>query len=301
MLERDLDHSPRRVYPLPDCVNLDFFRPDVLTAEEIAARRAALGIPSERAVVVYLGINTYLNYINKKGQGAYNTAYYDLMARMSEKGEAEDLKEPEELFQKVMAEYGRSKVSRLAPPQVAFLKYRDKKYDEAIALYLRFIEDVPQNSPYRSLASVALAACYEEKGELEKAIEGLKAVISGPDDFFKEQAMLSLARVYTLSNQTEKARDALKKGLANASRYLELNPDDARALYMKAIALAVAGEREQAFEWLERALSIDPEDPMIVYGASCVYAVAGREEAARLWVLNSSRQSPYQEKENPWP
>jgi len=169
-----------------------------------------VGIVVLAAVVVYLGINTYLNYINKKGQGAYNTAYYDLMARMSEKGEAEDLKEPEELFQKVMAEYGRSKVSRLAPPQVAFLKYRDKKYDEAIALYLRFIEDVPQNSPYRSLASVALAACYEEKGELEKAIEGLKAVISGPDDFFKEQAMLSLARVYTLSNQTEKAREVLE-------------------------------------------------------------------------------------------
>jgi glycosyltransferase involved in cell wall biosynthesis len=56
MLERDLRHSSRRVYPLPDCVNLDFFQPDVLTAEEIAARRAALGIPSNRPVVVYLGL-----------------------------------------------------------------------------------------------------------------------------------------------------------------------------------------------------------------------------------------------------
>lgn len=168
------------------------------------------GIVVLAAIVVYLGINTYLNYSNKKGQGAYNAAYYDLMARMNEKGEEKDLKEPEELFRKVMDEYGRSKVSRLAPPQVAFLKYRDKKYDEAIGLYLRFIEDVPQNSPYRSLAGVALAACYEEKGELEKAIERLKAVILGPDDFFKEQAMLSLARVYTLSNQKDKAREILE-------------------------------------------------------------------------------------------
>lgn len=56
MLERDLEHSSRRVYPLPDCVNLDFFWPDVLTAEEIAARRAALGIPPNRPVVVYLGL-----------------------------------------------------------------------------------------------------------------------------------------------------------------------------------------------------------------------------------------------------
>jgi glycosyltransferase involved in cell wall biosynthesis len=56
MLERDLGTSSRRVYPLPDCVNLNFFRPDVLTAEEIAARRTALGIPPGRTVVVYLGL-----------------------------------------------------------------------------------------------------------------------------------------------------------------------------------------------------------------------------------------------------
>ncbi len=55
-LERDLDGGTSRVYPLPDCVNLDFFRPDVLTPGEIAARRAALGIPAGRPVVVYLGL-----------------------------------------------------------------------------------------------------------------------------------------------------------------------------------------------------------------------------------------------------
>lgn len=56
ILERDLDGSDCRVYPLPDCVNLDFFRPDVLTPGEVAARRAALGIPAGRPVVAYLGL-----------------------------------------------------------------------------------------------------------------------------------------------------------------------------------------------------------------------------------------------------
>lgn len=44
------------VMPLPDSVNLDFFCPDCLMPEERAARRAALGIPPERRVVVYLGL-----------------------------------------------------------------------------------------------------------------------------------------------------------------------------------------------------------------------------------------------------
>jgi glycosyltransferase involved in cell wall biosynthesis len=56
LLERDFDCDTRRVYPLPDCVNLEFFRPDVLAPDEIAARKAALGIPPHRPVVAYLGL-----------------------------------------------------------------------------------------------------------------------------------------------------------------------------------------------------------------------------------------------------
>ena len=56
VLERDFDCCDRRVHPLPDCVNLDAFHPGVLTPEQVAARRAALGIPSLRPVVAYLGL-----------------------------------------------------------------------------------------------------------------------------------------------------------------------------------------------------------------------------------------------------
>jgi glycosyltransferase involved in cell wall biosynthesis len=58
LLERDFNCDAHCVHPLPDCVNLDFFHPDVLMSEEIAARKAALGIPLDRPVVVYLGLLT---------------------------------------------------------------------------------------------------------------------------------------------------------------------------------------------------------------------------------------------------
>jgi FimV-like protein len=173
------------------------------------------GIALLALVLIYLGINTYLKHVDKKGQGAYNTAYYALMARMNEQGEPTEGEKPEALFQEVMEEYGRSKVSRLAPPQVAFLKFQDQQYDEAVALYLRFLEDVPKSSPYRSLAGLALAACYEEKGDLPKAIEWLTDVMSTSKGAFKEQAMFSLARVYSLSNQEEKAREILQDFVDN--------------------------------------------------------------------------------------
>ncbi len=48
--------SPAKIYPLPDCVNADAFRPDVLTTEERQALRAKWGVPKEAKVVVYLGL-----------------------------------------------------------------------------------------------------------------------------------------------------------------------------------------------------------------------------------------------------
>ena len=58
LLERDFNCSARRVHPLPDCVNSDFFRPGILDAADIAARKAALGIPPGHPVVAYLGLLT---------------------------------------------------------------------------------------------------------------------------------------------------------------------------------------------------------------------------------------------------
>ncbi len=62
LIEQDFDCNDDRVYPLPDCVSLDFFRSDMLTQETVDKRRAALGIPGDRAgassipVVAYLGL-----------------------------------------------------------------------------------------------------------------------------------------------------------------------------------------------------------------------------------------------------
>jgi serine/threonine protein kinase/cytochrome c-type biogenesis protein CcmH/NrfG len=119
--------------------------------------------------------------------------------------------------------------------------------------------------------------CYSQ-GDLEKAARLFRrAVEKDPEDF---NAPFLLSQTCRGLNQDEKARKALTQALANVTKHLELNPDNPRALYMKAIGLAVAGEKDKAHEWVERALSIDPEDPMILYGAACALAVAGWKEKA---------------------
>ena len=160
-------------------------------------------------VVAYLGVTTYMRYVNKNGQNAYNTAYQTLTKEMKPDANPDNLRKSEELFIKVTDDYGLSKVARLALPQIAYLKFLDKKYDEAIVLYRKFLDKVSGNTEYELMANLALAACFEAKGDLKTAMETLIPVVEVPDNSFREPAMLSLARLYRLDNKPEKAREIL--------------------------------------------------------------------------------------------
>jgi len=162
-------------------------------------------------VVAYLGVTTYLRYVNKNGQNAYNTAYQTLTKEMKPDANPDNLRKSEELFNKVTDDYGLSKVARLALPQIAYLKFLDKKYDEAIVLYRKFLDKVSGNTEYELMTNLALAACFEAKGDLKTAMETLIPVVEIPDNSFREPAMLSLARLYRLDNRPEKAREILNE------------------------------------------------------------------------------------------
>ena len=98
-----------------------------------------------------------------------------------------------------------------------------------------------------------------------------------PDDY---QVPLFLGQTYVGLGLTEKAEVASRRCLENASKHLDLNPDDARALCLAAGALIQLGERERGLEWASRALSMDPEDPAILYTVACNYSLAGEIEEA---------------------
>jgi Flp pilus assembly protein TadD len=69
-----------------------------------------------------------------------------------------------------------------------------------------------------------------------------------------------------------------RQALQVTERHLELNPDDARAVYMGAIAWCRLGEGERGLEWGRRALALNPGDPHICYNVACVYSLLGKAE-----------------------
>lgn len=180
-------------------------------ARENSQKFTYLGIIILCILVIYLGINTYLKYINKKGQETFNIAYYTMIKNMGPNTSKDILNESEELFNKVIDKYGMSKAARLTLPELGYIKFQDKRYDEAIIQYQDFMEKLAEDDPFQALAKMALAACYEEKGEFDVAIQKLEQLVSGPSGFFKQQAMLSLARIYRTLGKMDKSIEILQQ------------------------------------------------------------------------------------------
>jgi TolB-like protein/Flp pilus assembly protein TadD len=120
-------------------------------------------------------------------------------------------------------------------------------------------------------------ACVQE-GKMEEAVRHYEeAARVRPEDY---QALLLMQGPLRAMGRSEEGMAAVRRGLHVAERHLELNPDDARALYLGAGALIQLGERERAMEWAARAYAIDPTDPGVLYNVACSYALGGMTEKA---------------------
>jgi TolB-like protein/Flp pilus assembly protein TadD len=116
------------------------------------------------------------------------------------------------------------------------------------------------------------------RGKQEEAIrEYEEASRVRPEDY---QSPLLVAQSYDDLGRPDEAASSRRRGIALAAEHLELNPDDARALYMGANGLVALGEIDRGLEWAGRALDIEPRDSMVLYNVACVYSLAGKKDEA---------------------
>ena len=178
-----------------------------------------------------------------------------------------------------------------------------RQYDEA----RREFETAIQLDPKLYDAHYLYARASFQEGRLEEAVRHYEdAARVRPEDY---QALLLMQAPLTRLGRDQERKDTLRTGLRVAQKHLELNPDDARALYLSASALLELGERDQALERVERAYAIDSSDPVVLYNITCIYALAGMTDQAldlldeaihngyghREWIDNDSDLDPIRE------
>jgi TolB-like protein/Flp pilus assembly protein TadD len=98
-----------------------------------------------------------------------------------------------------------------------------------------------------------------------------------PNDF---QCPALLSPVYMSLGRRAEARAAYQRALQIIEKHLDMNPDDARALYLGAGALCQLGDRARGVEWADRALTMDPDDASVLYNVACVYSLLGENDKA---------------------
>jgi len=126
--------------------------------------------------------------------------------------------------------------------------------------------------------------CFQE-GSMEEAVRHYQdAARVQPEDF---QSLLLMSTLLKALGRPAEAEAAQREGLRVAERHLELNPDDARALYLGAGALVQIGQRERALEWTRRALAIDSEDSGVLYNVACAYCTLGMVDDAMACIEKS--------------
>jgi tetratricopeptide (TPR) repeat protein len=154
----------------------------------------------------------------------------------------------------------------------------------ALALNLQYEDARPEFetairlNPKLYEAHYLYARALFQEGRLEESVrEYEEASRVRPEDY---QALLLMQTPLSSLGRPDEAEATLRQGLQVAERHLELNPDDARALYLAAGALMQLGERERALDWARRAYAIDPSDPGVLYNVACVYALGGMLDEA---------------------
>jgi len=133
-----------------------------------------------------------------------------------------------------------------------------------------------------------------EQGKLEPAARLFeKAAEVRPEDF---QALGLCSQVYEGLGRHADANEARRRTVQRVEKHIELNPDDARALYFGAGDIGMLGDRTRAIDWLERALAVDPDDSAVLYNVGCVYALLGETDKS-LDCLQKAVYSGYAHKE----
>ena len=161
-------------------------------------------------IAIVIGISLYFKHLNKKSLAAYNLAYTKLVSDPSSDISEDIINKSIEELDSLIKKYGWTKMSTLAIPQLAYLKFGQGKYDEAISLYQTYLKKDTSASIYHLMTHFGLAAAYEAKSEHQSAIQHLKKILDAENNFLREEAMFSLGRLYALSGQQEMSKKTFK-------------------------------------------------------------------------------------------
>ena len=115
------------------------------------------------------------------------------------------------------------------------------------------------------------------QGRMEEAVTFFFRAIEADPTAYAPCSICASA-LAALGRETESARLHVL-ALTRVRKRLLRYPDDQRAIYLGAVALARQGRKKEALEWAARAEALDVQDAVALYNLACVACVCGDADA----------------------
>ena len=147
------------------------------------------------------------------------------------------------------------------------------RYDEAE----RELEHAVELDPQLFDGWYYLARMHFQQGRPARAAELFDRAVELGE---RHEAAFFAGQSYEAMGDTDAALTRYARALRSVESHMELNPDDARAATIRAVALCRLGRVPEGLEWGARAVEIDPRDGGIRYNVACLHSVAGDREGA---------------------
>jgi adenylate cyclase len=139
----------------------------------------------------------------------------------------------------------------------------------------KFFEAALELNPRLYEALYTYARTCVEQGRLAEAARLFERAAAVRPEDYQSRSLLALA--LSGLDQEDRARFWHREAIEVATRQLERNPNDVRAVYLTGGSFVRLGEIERGLEWLERARAMNPDDGGTLYSG---FAQAGRHDRA---------------------
>jgi adenylate cyclase len=114
------------------------------------------------------------------------------------------------------------------------------------------------------------------RGQIQRSADlFLKASEVRREDF---QSLLLLGQSLRMLGDQE--QEVIMEGISKAKKQLQLDPTDKRVLSLAPGSMYDIGQKEEAFQMINKALDIYPEDAGVLINAACLFAKDHNKEKA---------------------
>ncbi|HEX3186478.1 MAG TPA: protein kinase [Pyrinomonadaceae bacterium] len=157
---------------------------------------------------------------------------------------------------------------------IAMVYFHHRRFAES----QRTIEEILKDNSEFHPGYLRLGMIAEMSNDLEGALKHYRrAAKLKPHD---EDSWRNLAGVHRKLGNIDGANKAMLKVIEITSRKLEASLDDIIVMSCLAEAYARFGSREEANATLRRTLELEPNDALAVYNCACAYALLGEKRSA---------------------